>query len=285
MVIASEEFPADRRGAVIGVVAAFSSLGAITCAALVPFLLRSPYGWRTVYFVAILPLLTLAYARRGLKETRRFEEQGPAPAGRSVFHVWSTPHRKRVMQLGAIWFLSYIATQNTVTFWKDFAVTERGLSDGEVGGAIALAAVIAMPAVFLVGKAMDRIGRRPAAALVLSASALGTWGCYTLEGWGVLTAALVLGIFASSAHLPVLSAITTELFPTAMRADGFAWSNNLVGRAGYVLSPAILGYLASSLGWGPVIRATAIFPLVCIALIYRLLPETRGRPLEETAAL
>jgi MFS family permease len=71
MLIAAEEFPAARRGFVIGVIQAFSSLGSVLCAALVPALLATSLGWRAVYFVGVIPLLLLAWARRGLRETRR----------------------------------------------------------------------------------------------------------------------------------------------------------------------------------------------------------------------
>jgi MFS transporter, putative metabolite:H+ symporter len=145
--------------------------------------------------------------------------------------------------------------------------------------------LVAMPLVFLVGRALDSWGRRPTAAVVFSLGALGTWGCYTLEGKWPLTAALMLGIFASSAYLPVLNALTTELFPTDMRADGLAWSNNLIGRAGSLVSPLLIGHFAATFGWGPVIRSTVIFPIVTILLIYWLLPETKARSLEETAAI
>jgi MFS transporter, putative metabolite:H+ symporter len=285
MVVAAEEFPTSRRGAAVGVIAAFSSLGAIVCAGLVPVLLKLPWGWRSVYFVGIVPLSILAYARRGLKETQRFAEIASTAEAKPLTHVWRTPHRRRVVELGAIWFAAYIATQNGVTFWKDFAVTERGFTDADVGIAITVAALVAMPLVFLVGRTMDSWGRRPTAAVVFSMGAAGTWGCYTLEGKWPLTAALMLGIFASSAYLPVLNALTTELFPTDIRADGFAWSNNLIGRAGYVVSPLVIGHFASTFGWGPVIRSTVVFPVITILLIYWLLPETKRRSLEETASI
>jgi putative MFS transporter len=285
MVIAAEEFPKSRRGLAIGTVAAFSSLGSIVCAGLVPILIRSPYGWRTVYFASLLPLVLIAYARRGLRETQEFVQHGHAKTPPALLRIWKTPYKRRVLELGTIWFVSYVATQNTVTFWKDFAITERGFTDAQVGASVTIAAVAAMPLVFLVGKMMDSWGRRPAAAIVFVIASVGTFGCYTLERQGPLTVALVFGIFASSAFLPVLNALTTEMFPTDMRADGFAWSNNLIGRLGYVLSPIVVGALAQELGWGPVVRWTAVFPLVAAVLIYVFLPETKGLALEETAAL
>lgn len=285
MVIASEEFPARRRGLVIGVIAAFSSLGAVVCAGLVPVLIRSPYGWRTVYLVSILPLVIMGFARRSLRETQRFLAAPKEESPRSILHVFRTPYRKRVLELGLIWFFSYVASQNTVTFWKDFAVTERGYTDADVGVSVAIAAVAAMPLVFLTGRLIDGIGRKPGALIVGLTGAFGAYGCYTFETKEALLVALVFGIFSSSAQLPVLNAFTTELIPTDVRADGFAWSNNIIGRISFVFSPLVVGYLAQDLGWGPVIRMTAVFPLVALALVYLFLPETRGRTLEETAAL
>jgi putative MFS transporter len=293
MVIAAEEFPASRRGTVIGIISSMGSLGAIVCALVVPQLLKTAYGWRSVYFVGIVPLLVLAYARRNLRETRRFSEQMQSAASqpgskaaaarseRGLLGILRTPHRRRVLELGLIWFVTYICTQNGITFWKEFAVAERGMSDKDVGDSIGLAAVASMPLVFGAGKLLDFIGRKPGAAVIFGATAVGVFGCYTVEGKWPLRLMLIFGIFGSGAVLPVLNAFTTELFPTAYRGDAFAWSNNLIGRVGYVFSPLAIGFAASRVGWGPAVAATALAPMIALALIYWLLPETRGKELEE----
>jgi putative MFS transporter len=90
-------------------------------------------------------------------------------------------------------------------------------------------------------------------------------------------------VFGVSAVLPVLNAFTTELFPTDLRGDAYAWANNLIGRIGYVLAPVLVGFFADDLGWGAAVRPTAIFPLIALALIWWLLPETANKELEETA--
>jgi putative MFS transporter len=101
-----------------------------------------------------------------------------------------------------------------------------------------------------------------------------------------LTIALVFGIFGASAPLPVLNAYNTELFPTDVRGDAFAWSNNLIGRIGYVLSPGLVGVIADAVGaWGPVLQFTAIFPILAVGMIYAMLPETKAKELDETAAM
>ena len=287
MVYAAEEYPADRRGMVIGVIQAFSSLGCVICAGVVPLLLTSSYGWRSVYFVGILPLVIVALARRGLKETQRFQDQVQkgGTAAQPFTRILHTPYRKRVLQLALIWGFTYVCTQNAVTFWKEFVTGDRGWTDGQVSVAITIAAVGSMPLVFLAGKLLDLIGRRRGATVIYLLTAVGVACSYSLHGRWPLTIALALGIFGATAVLPVLNAYTSELFPTDLRGDAFAWSNNLLGRIGYVLSPVAVGQAAVHVGWGPAVTTTAVFPLLALGLILWWLPETMGRELEETSAM
>lgn len=283
MVIAAEEFPKESRGRVLGLINAFSTLGSIVCAGVAPMLVDS-FGWRSVYFVGVLPLLLMAYLRRHLRETQRFQTHGPQPM-RPLLHIWRTPYRARMVQLGLLWGLVYLAANNAVSFFKDFAVNERGWTPQQVGVSISLAAVAAVVPVFFVGRFLDWAGRKRAAVGIFAACALGTYGSYVLHGRVELTVSLAVAIFAAGAFLPVLNAFNTELFPTELRGDAMAWSNALLGRLTYVLSPIAIGVVGNSVGYGPAVAATAVAPLIAIPLVVWLLPETNQRELEETARL
>jgi putative MFS transporter len=285
MVIAAEEFPARGRGTVLGVVSAAAGFGAIVCAGVVPMLLATAYGWRSVYFVSIVPLVLLAIARRSLKETSRFNERAPRAEDEELFAIWGTKHRKRMLQLAVIWFLTYVCTQNAVTFWKEFAMAERGLSDAQVGSAVKLSALASMPLAFAAGKLLDLVGRKVGATLIYAATIGGVIGAYTAHGVAELTISLVFAVLGVNTVLTVLNAFTTELFPTQYRGSAFAWSNNLIGRIGYCVSPIAVGALIPRFGWGTSLAATTVFPLAALILIWFTLPETRGRELEETALL
>ena len=288
MVYAAEEFPSERRATVIGVIQAFSSLGSIVCAGVVPLLLQAAWGWRTVYFVGIIPLILLAFARRNLRETKCFEElggSGSRPPARSMTYILRSPYRKRVLQLAAVWGLTYVCTQNAITFWKEFALAERGWTDGDVGLAITIAAVASMPLVFGAGKLLDVIGRRAGAVVIFGITSISVVAAYNLEGRWPLTFALMGAIFGVSAVLPVLNAYTAELFPTELRGDAFAWSNNLLGRVGYVGGPVLVGAIAGATGWGLAVSVTAVFPLIAAGLIVAFFPETRGQDLAQTSKL
>lgn len=287
MVIAAEEFPADRRGFVIGVLQAFNSLGSIACAAVVPLLLGTPLGWRSVYFVGILPLLLLAYARGGLKETALYSRYVEARGAthRGLFAIMHSPYRRRVLQMALIWGLTYACTNTALLFWKQFAVTERGLTDGDVARAVTIATLIALPFVFSVGKVLDWWGRKRSAVLIYGTGAVFVVGAYQLEGVALLTACLTASIFAAIALLSLLNAFTTELFPTEIRADAFAWSNNLLGRIGYVIAPWIVGHAAERVGWGNAVSLTTVAVIAALGLILWLIPETSGKEIEEAARL
>ncbi len=287
MVIAAEEFPADRRGFVIGVLQAATTIGSVSCAVVVPLLLETPYGWRSVYFVGVIPLALLAYARRGLRETRRFAEyaeQSGLPK-RPLGAILRSPYRARVLQMALIWGLTYACAQSAVIFWKEFAVGERGFTDGQVGLAVAVAFVASLPFVFFVGKFIDWTGRRLGAVVIYGICAVFVVLAYQLHNFWLLTACLTAAVFSAVGIFTLLNAYTTELFPTELRADAFAWANNLLGRVGYIAAPAVVGWAASRIGWGNAVSLTSIFVVAALCLILMLLPETSRRELEETSAL
>lgn len=285
-IYAAEEFPADRRGSTIGVIAAFAAVGAIVCAVLVPQLSRLPWGWRSVYFAGTVPLLLLAIARRGIKETDRWKNLTAAQRRRKpLLDVLRTPYRKRIFQLAAVWTCIHLCTQTAITFWKQHAMDDLHLEEGTVGAIIGGAAAVTMPLVFFAGRLFDRIGRRPGAVLVFSITSLGCVLAYTLSSIPALFVSVACIILGAAGMLPVLNALSTELFPTHLRSDAFAWSNNLLGRVGFVIFPSLVSTAAEEFGWTPAVAVTAVGPLVAAALVWTWFPETSGKELEETSAL
>jgi len=148
-----------------------------------------------------------------------------------------------------------------------------------------LSALASMPLAFAAGKLLDVVGRKLGATVIYASTIIGVVGAYTAHGVTALTAFLVFAVLGVNTVLTVLNAFTTELFPTQYRASAFAWSNNVIGRIGYCISPVAIGALVPKFGWGPTLTVTAIFPLLALGVIWLVLPETRGRELEETAQL
>jgi putative MFS transporter len=225
-------------------------------------------------------------ARRGMRETRRFEslspqERVPAP----VFRIWKTPYVKRLLLMAGIWFLAYACTNTSVTFFKSYAIENLGLTEKTVSFIITIAALISMPLVLMIGHVLDRIGRKAGAIFILATVSIGCVGIYHSSVPWVLTVFATLAVFGNAAMIPALNAFNTELFPTHLRSDAFAWINNLLGRISYIGAPVLVGLAAGNLGWGPAVAVTAIGPVIALMVVATALPETKGRALEETSSL
>lgn len=287
MVYAAEEYPAARRGMIIGALQTFAVLGGILCAGIVPMLLKTALGWRAVFLVGGVPLAIVAFARRSIRETERFakSQTQESSVAQSFLRVFRSPYRGRVLLMALLWCLTLSCANNAVTFWKEFATSERGLTDADIAVGMSVAAVGSLPMLFGVGRLIDRLGRRLSAVVIFLTASVSVFCVYTLTSPVGMTIALMLGVFGTNAVFPVLNAFTTELFPTHLRSDAFAWSYNLLGRAVYLASPLLIGVAASRVGWGKAVAATSVLPLLALCIIWALLPETGGKELEETSVV
>lgn len=287
MIYAAEEFPANRRGRVIGMLQVSATLGIIFCAGITPILLKTDLGWRSIYFVGTIPLILVAFARRNLKETKRYKQSKNNEIRESIrdfIHLVKGPYAPRVFLIASIWALTYMCAQSLITFWNLHAIHSLGMSYESVSRCIMIAALGSTPLLFGIGRLLE-LGRRKASILVYTLLILGTIGCYNLTNENLLIASLILSFFAVSGVVPILNAYTVELFPTEMRANAFAWCNSLLGRLGYVFSPLLVGFAALHVGYGMAVTATAIFPLIALIIILKKLPETAGLSLETTSRL
>lgn len=279
---ATEEYPGSRRGRIVGLIQACFSIGAVACAVMTPKLLKTGLGWRAVYLTGGLSAFLLVFAVFRLRETERFLTSRITNMRAALIpKLLPKQHRRRMLQLATVWIVTFTCNQSALTFWKEFAQSERSMSNEAIGSAIALASVLTIPLVVWFGRFTDRIGRRRSAAAVYAITAMGVLGSYSSLPKQVLVVPLLLLIFGSSAAVAVLSTWTAECFPTELRGDSFAWANSLLGRIGFVLSPLLVSELVFSLGWSRALSLTAILPLLAIAMTNRWLPETAGKDLEE----
>ena len=70
---------------------------------------------------------------------------------------------------------------SAVTFWKEFAMAERGFTDKEVGMALTIGALGSLPLLFLSGRLLDGLGRRWGALIIFGTCAAGTACSYLPE--------------------------------------------------------------------------------------------------------
>jgi putative MFS transporter len=131
----------------------------------------------------------------------------------------------------------------------------------------------------LAGFAMDRIGRRATAMLYLAGSALATIAAYQASEYALVFAAYC-AVTALGGAWTVANTLTAELFPTRLRATATGIAGSLLGRLGFMVGPAVAGRLAARLGdTGDAMALLALLNLACVAVVWRWIPETRGRAL------
>jgi MFS family permease len=92
----------------------------------------------------------------------------------------------------------------------------------------------------------------------------------------------LLAIFASSVYAPAMGALSTELFPTSVRATVAGWLS-VGGVIGAVCGLVAFGLLVTALDNFPVAAILVAVPVVALCPLYARLPETLGMELEESA--
>lgn len=292
-----EEFPKDRRARAIGILLMFSAIGAVAVALLLLAGIADigSLEWRTLYLVGVIPLLFLAFFRRRIRETRRFEEHAisVSAAGGSLrvsfFEPWRPAYRRTLVLVGLTHLLRSLPLFGATAWFFYFAEREAGMRPTILYLIFIVAYGFGTLGYWVCGTLMERVGRRPTAivyGLLAAASASALFQARSPLAIGVL---LVVAVFFGLGMAPVLGAISTELFPTYIRNQSAAWARNIFEIAGFILGPLLVGVLGDhytgALGSvGDTVSILILLFLPATWLVWRHLPETKGRELEEIEA-
>ena len=124
----------------------------------------------------------------------------------------------------------------------------------------------------LFGRAADIVGRRPTAIVCLVGAAAAVSLFYRTR---YLFPAFAAIVFFESGITIAMSALSTENFPTALRATARAWVTT-AGVLGAMLGLALVGMLSDRLGGhAGVVAVLGLVPLALAPLVL-LVPETVG---------
>lgn len=319
VIMVAEEFPARLRGRATAVLISLATVGVMAMAKVQPLVLlpegapgnwlhdtgawivaagqdalglpRDDARWRALYALSLLPLALILFLRLGMRETRRFEatRQGVAVPGsgslralaRDLVVPWTRPYRSRTALVALLWNCVYVVTAPSVVYWVIFAREDLGFSAALVGDIVFWGYGGGVAGHFVAGWLIDRIGRKYTCAAFYVLAALAIAGLYQVTSVPGQYAFMIATVFCFAVANTSTYVYASELFPTEIRATGYGWTTNLVGRITEVVTPIAIGVLSIRLGIPNSIAVVALGPILGALIVLRYAPETRGLTLEQ----
>jgi MFS family permease len=236
--------------------------------------------FRGVFALAVIPLVGVAVARRLIHEPHRYRGSS-RQAGTPLFAGFGPDRRRLLLAMAGVVFAAALITGPANTLL--FVYAENVLDASSTFTAVLVVSAAPMGLAGLVaGRALaDNVGRRPTVAgglVLLAASALGAYSG-TLPA---LAAGYLVSVFFGSVFATPALALATELFPTSMRASVAGWLV-VSGVLGATAGLALVGATADVFDTFTAAMAVVCVPAALTAALVALVPETRGKELEESA--
>jgi MFS family permease len=285
-VIAAEETSTADRSKAVALITAGYGIGA-GLTGLLRGVVHDFAGFRGVFLMALVPLALAPLLARVVREPERFERlreaaaQGTASLRAPVLGALSASLRSRLVLMALLWFAFNFMSGPGNTFAFLYSEGVLGLSPW-VTAAMLVSAGPGGLLGLLAGRFLaDRLGRRPAgvAAQALVATS------YVLLYSGSSTAAIAgyaLAMLAGGAYAPAAGTMSAELFPTSVRASVAGWltAAGVLGAVGGLITFGLLADALGGFGWAALLICSLA---AAVGALFYVLPETRGKELEDTA--
>ena len=179
-----------------------------------------------------------------------------------------------------VWIFLYFGVKGSLNFFSLHVVSELGWTSGMVSIALITQTLAGMIIIGLNGKLIDKVGRRKGATIIIVVGSFAAAALFLLKDFYAIVFMGILSAGFTNSFLMVASTITNELFPTEVRANAMAWSNNIIGRLGQVAVPSVVGFLSVYLSLHYAVAFAVMLPLIGLILILTFIPETKGKKQE-----
>jgi MFS family permease len=284
MLMVTETAPTKWRATALGGLVGGYPFGYMLCSA-AALVVVPLWGWRSLYFLGILPALLVLWIRIGIKESPRYERvtaQMLKDGLKKQLDILS-PARKypREMLIASLVYFFYLFTWLGWSAWMPFYLaTEKHLGFQTMGTYLTIWMACAIFAYWFCGWLCDLFGRRwvipafavPGAVLLVL---MGHLDSPTNLFWvGLATNFLITGSFGTGLGY------TAELFPTQIRGTGVGASFTF-GLAVASLAPMIMGYIATAHSVAAGLPLLALSFLLLAPLFIWFAPDTTRRELTD----
>jgi len=240
---------------------------------------------------SLVRLLGVGAAERELAEITAESHKPTSEADRGWGGLWTPAYRPAVSLGLVLMFLSVFAGSDMVLFYAPMILKEIGFSDNTVS----FAATLGLGVVFLVMTVLsldyiDALGRRnmligglsvmTACLLAMTALTLAPETGSALVRWGqVASLAVFIGAFALTlGHLGDI--VVSELYPREISGPATSLTHGMEGIFAIAFS-ATFPILLSLMGLTLTFLSCAVISAAGALYLWRTLPETKGRSLEE----
>jgi putative MFS transporter len=281
-VVAAEEVGPRSRAYAVSVLVMCGGAGGFLAIVLLPVADIAPWSWRLLFVVPLFFLPLCRAVARVLPESRRFIAAEATDEDDELRHTNAARRqlRRRLTLLSVSGFLGASFQAPAAQLLNDFLKDERAFNAAQISGFRVLTSIPGILGIVVGGKLAEVHGRRAVGAVSVLLGTVLTTGVYLSDGPPMWLFGVV-GIVFTAATVPALGVYGPELFPTSLRgrANAVITTVTVMGSATGLV---VAGQLDERYGGlGAAMALLAVGPLVVVALVAFLYPETAARELED----
>ena len=279
-------------------------------------LLNVDHNWRIMLAIMVLPALLTFWVRRGIPESPIYlarmgrEEEAREVIDQLVAETGATPEpyvitppvveekvsgvAAGVQQLRMIWGRMPMITLTAwmlfvsimVVYYAALSWLPTLLSDAGASFTVAFLGSTIMSAIGILGCALSAVlvditGRKWLLGVSASLGSIALVGIgYTIEMPGIALVAIGIFGFVIQIAIPVLYAYIAEIYPTEIRASGFAWSSSASRVATGIAPIAFSAVMFPTLGLVNTFLILMVAVFIAVGKMIKFGPETKGMELD-----
>ena len=279
-------------------------------------LLNVDHNWRIMLAIMVLPALLTFWVRRGIPESPIYlarmgrEEEAREVIDQLVAETGATPEpyvitppaveekvsgvAAGVQQLRMIWGRMPMITLTAwmlfvsimVVYYAALSWLPTLLSDAGASFTVAFLGSTIMSAIGILGCALSAVlvditGRKWLLGVSASLGSIALVGIgYTIEMPGIALVAIGIFGFVIQIAIPVLYAYIAEIYPTEIRASGFAWSSSASRVATGIAPIAFSAVMFPTLGLVNTFLILMVAVFIAVGMMIKFGPETKGMELD-----